>query len=110
NCDLAPLVICSPASGSTFLLGTNTVSCSTTDACGNVASCSFSVTINDTENPVIAACPANVVTSTDPDQCTAVVSYATPSATDNCPGVTVACTPASGIAFAKGTNIVTCTA
>lgn len=38
---------CSPASGSTFSRGTTTVACTATDAAGNQASCSFTVTIYD---------------------------------------------------------------
>ena len=38
-------VTCTPASGSVFPLGTTIVSCTATDACGNVGSCSFPVTV-----------------------------------------------------------------
>ena len=38
-------VTCTPASGSTFPLGTTTVSCSAKDKAGNVASASFKVTV-----------------------------------------------------------------
>jgi uncharacterized repeat protein (TIGR01451 family) len=38
------------------------------------------------------------------------VTYVTPSATDNCGSVTVACAPVSGSAFPVGTTTVTCTA
>jgi len=100
---------CSPASGSTFAKGTNSVTCTATDASGNTATCSFSVTVNDTENPVIT-CPANIVTPTDAGLCTkSNVTYEA-TATDNCPGVTYTCSPVSGSTFAKGTNSVTCTA
>jgi len=100
---------CSPASGSTFVDGTNSVTCTATDASGNTATCSFSVTVNDTENPVIT-CPANIVTGADAGLCSkSNVTYAA-TATDNCPGVTYTCSPASGSTFAKGTNSVTCTA
>jgi hypothetical protein len=39
-------VTCTPASGSTFLLGTTTVSCSANDKAGNAASSSFKVTVS----------------------------------------------------------------
>ncbi|MEK6322056.1 MAG: HYR domain-containing protein [Acidobacteriota bacterium] len=39
-----------------------------------------------------------------------VVNYATPAASDNCPGVTVACVPPSGSMFPVGSTTVTCTA
>jgi hypothetical protein len=38
-------VICTPPSGSTFPLGTNIVTCTATNACGAVASCSFQVIV-----------------------------------------------------------------
>jgi hypothetical protein len=41
--------------------------------------------------------------------CRAVVNYSA-TATDNCPGVIVACNPASGASFPLGTTTVTCTA
>src|SRR5207244_4013868 len=55
-------------------------------------------------------CPANITKNTDPGVCSAVVSWAAPAASDNCPGVTTSCTPASGSTFAKGTTTVDCTA
>jgi hypothetical protein len=39
-----------------------------------------------------------------------VVNYTTPTPTDNCPGVTVLCTPPSGSCLPPGTTTVTCTA
>jgi hypothetical protein len=36
-------VVCSPPSGTTFPLGTTPVTCTATDACGRVATCSFNV-------------------------------------------------------------------
>ncbi len=98
-------VTCSPASGSFFPKGTTTVTCTPTT--GNP--CSFTITVNDTQPPTIA-CPANIVVGTAPNACSAPVSYATPVASDNCPGIqAVVCTPASGSTFAKGTTTVTCT-
>jgi len=40
-------VLCSPPSGSTFPVGTTTVNCTATDASGNTAICSFTVTVFD---------------------------------------------------------------
>ncbi|HXI91088.1 MAG TPA: HYR domain-containing protein, partial [Blastocatellia bacterium] len=96
--------VCTPASGSFFPIGTTTVNCT-----ADIASCSFTVTVNDTQVPTIT-CPANITSSTDPNQCTAVVSYSTPSASDNCSGVAVVCSPPSGSTFQKGTTTVNCTA
>ena len=56
-------------------------------------------------------CPDDIVTSVDPGSCSAVVTFDTPPATDDC--VTppeVVCVPPSGSVFPKGTTTVTCTA
>ncbi len=51
-------VVCNPPSGSCFPVGTTTVTCTATDASGNTASCSFTVTafnicLQDDSNPSI---------------------------------------------------------
>lgn len=54
--DPFPIVSCTPPSGSTFPLGTTTVTCTATDASGNSASCSFTVTVADlilTQDPLV---------------------------------------------------------
>ncbi|HKQ06351.1 MAG TPA: HYR domain-containing protein [Blastocatellia bacterium] len=109
NCAGLGAISCSPASGSFFPTGTTSVTCTVRDAANNPASCSFSVTVNDTQAPTIT-CPANVMQSTDPGQCNAVVNYAAPTVTDNCPSsATPTCSPAAGSSFAKGTTTVNCT-
>ncbi len=98
-------VVCSPASGSFFPVGTTTVTCSTTAG----PTCTFTVTVQDTQPPAIT-CPANFTQSNDPNQCGAVVNYPPPTASDNCPGVITVCSPAPGSFFPKGTTTITCTA
>jgi hypothetical protein len=100
---------CSPPSGSFFPIGSTQVTCTATDAAGNTSSCSFTVTVNDTEAPTIT-CPANIAVDNDPGQCDAVVSYLAPTTGDNCPDAAAACSPPSGSAFPVGTTTVTCTA
>src|SRR6185436_19009962 len=101
-------IVSTPASGSTFPKGTTTVTSVATDGSGNTSTCSFTVTVNDTQAPVIT-CPANVTAANDSGQCSAVVNFAAPTATDNCSGVgTPVCAPASGSSFPKGTTTVTC--
>ena len=51
--DPSATVGCSPASGSTFALGTTTVTCTATDAAGNVRTGAFHVTVVDTTAPAI---------------------------------------------------------
>jgi hypothetical protein len=53
NCDGAITPTCSPASGSTFPVGTTTVVCEATDSSNQTGSCSFTVTVEDTEAPQI---------------------------------------------------------
>ena len=44
NVDTSPDILCNTESGSTFPLGVTTVECAATDAAGNSAVCSFTVT------------------------------------------------------------------
>ncbi|MCI0490491.1 MAG: HYR domain-containing protein [Blastocatellia bacterium] len=108
NCPIgAP--VCAPPSGASFPVGTTTVNCTATDQGGNQASCSFSVTVNDTENPTIA-CPANItVTTAGAGTTTVVVNYPPPMTADNCGVATVLCNPPSGSMFPLGVTTVTCT-
>ncbi|HET7436400.1 MAG TPA: HYR domain-containing protein [Thermoanaerobaculia bacterium] len=106
--DGAVTVQCTPPSGSTFALGTNNVSCSATDAAGNSATGSFSVTVRDTTAPVLTLPSPIVLEATSAN---GAVATWTASATDVKDGaVTVQCTPASGSTFALGTNNVSCSA
>ncbi|HKO98843.1 MAG TPA: HYR domain-containing protein, partial [Pyrinomonadaceae bacterium] len=98
-------VTCSPASGSFFPVGTTTVTC---QAAGDGPSCTFTVTVNDTQPPTIT-CPANQVVTGAPDTTSAVGNYPAPGFTDNCPGGNTVCVPASGSSFPQGTTTVTCT-
>jgi hypothetical protein len=101
-------ITCSPASGSFFPVGATTVTCTSTAG----PTCTFTVTVQDTQPPVIT-CPTNVTAVTAP-ACPApagsVTTYPPPTASDNCPGVTVVCVPPSGTIFPVGTTTVTCTA
>ncbi len=51
--DGARPLACTPATGSTFPIGTRTVGCSVTDRAGNSATAAFTVTVRDTTPPVI---------------------------------------------------------
>jgi Domain of unknown function (DUF5011)/HYR domain/Domain of unknown function DUF11 len=99
-------VQCTPASGSFFPVGVNTVTCSDTIN----GAVHFKVTIQDTEAPIIS-CPANV---TAPESShgsgSAVVEYPAPTASDNSGQVTVTTDHDSGTTFPVGTTTVTATA
>jgi hypothetical protein len=102
-------VTCLPPSGSVFPKGSTAVNCTARDLAGNAASCGFTVIITDGEPPIISCPGKDIVQQTDPGTNNALVTFNV-TATDNMPGVTVLCTPASGTFFPVGTNNVTCTA
>ena len=105
--DPSPVVSCSPASGSTFALGTTTVNCTATDAASNSSSGSFTVTVVDTTAPALSV--ANVTAEATSAAGAAVIYSA--SATDAVdPSPSVSCTPASGGTFPLGATTVNCTA
>src|SRR5439155_18709873 len=79
-----------------------------TDASGNSATCTFTVTVSDVQSPVIT-CSTNRVVSVLAGTCASNVTFVV-TATDNCPGVSVVSVPASGSSFAAGTTTVTSTA
>lgn len=108
NCTTAS-ISCSPASGTLFQKGATTVNCTISDTAGNSFANAFVVRVSDREAPVIA-CPSSVVVSANSGQCSAVVNYTVPTASDNCTTVNTACSPAPGYAFPRGTTTVTCTA
>jgi large repetitive protein len=104
----SPAVTCSPASGSTFPLGTTLVTCSAQDTAGNPASTSFNVVVSDTTAPILIV-PADI-TAEATSGSGAEVSF-TASATDAVDGnVTPDCDWASGATFPLGTTPVTCSA
>ena len=102
-------VTCLPASGSVFPVGTTPVNCTTQAG----PACNFSITVNDTEDPVVT-CPGNITVSNDPGLCSAVVNPGTATAADNCAGVTVQGVRSDGLAlnapYPVGTTTITWTA
>ncbi|MFN8397615.1 MAG: HYR domain-containing protein, partial [Bacteroidia bacterium] len=107
NCPGATVSVVQP-SGSFFTIGTSTVIASATDAAGNTAVCSFTVTVSDNEAPSVS-CSGNISLNNDPGLCGAVASFSA-TASDNCPGATVSLSHASGSFFPVGTTTVTATA
>jgi len=63
NCDMNVNIAASHNSGDTFSAGTTTVTYTATDASGNVANCSFDITVTDTDAPVFANCPTDMTIS-----------------------------------------------
>jgi len=66
--DLEPELISGPASGDFVEVGTYTVTFRVTDSEDESAQCSFTVTVEDTENPVITTCHEPVTATYDPEE------------------------------------------
>lgn len=76
------------ASGRLFNVGVTTVTTIAVDGSGNVSDpCEFTVTVNDTQLPVLVECPEDRTISTEPDVCFGIVPDLTVEmiANDNCP-------------------------
>src|SRR6266851_1571129 len=106
-------VSCAPVSGSTFAIGTTTVTCTASDAddTPNTVSQGFTVTVLDTDL-AITGVPADV-TAIATGTSGAVVTYAAPTAVDEAgdsAAATASCSPVSGSTFPVGATTVTCTA
>ncbi|SFR31634.1 Cna protein B-type domain-containing protein [Robiginitalea myxolifaciens] len=83
NCSSVTLSTNNYSSGDTFLPGVTTVVYTAADAAGNQSTCSFTITVNEVEDPVVTG-PADILVNNDAGMCSANVSYALPRATDNC--------------------------
>ncbi len=107
--DGATTTTCDPISGSTFELGSTTVTCSATDKAGNTGTADFEVLVKDTTAPAVTV-PANkVAEATGPNGAT--VAYGDVSATDIVDGpMNPSCSQASDTTFPLGTTTVTCSA
>ena len=101
-------VNCMPASGSPFPLGTTVVRCSAMNSYGNVATASFSVTVADTQPPVLTL-PSDLALYATGAMGASVTYEA--SAMDALDGsVAPVCTPPSGATFPAGESRALCTA
>jgi gliding motility-associated-like protein/uncharacterized repeat protein (TIGR01451 family) len=97
--------------GDVFPVGTTTVTYTFTDGANpsNVSECSFTVTVTDTQAPVITDCPSDILVSNDPGSCGAIVSWIAPTVTDNCGVVTWTSNHNPSELFPIGTTTVTYT-
>jgi uncharacterized repeat protein (TIGR03803 family) len=104
--DPAPPVSCDAASGATFAIGATTVKCTATDNGGNLTTKTFVVRVTDT--PIVTAMSNLTVSATNASG--AIVTFATPTASNLAGNVPVTCSPGSGTQFQLGTTTVQCTA
>ncbi len=102
-----PTLLVNPPSGSTFPIGTTTVTATASDAFGDTATGSFTVTVNTP--PIQLTVPADItVTATSPAG--AVVFYTVSASGGFDPPPTLLVNPPSGSTFPIGTTTVTATA
>lgn len=111
------IVTCSIASGAFYPLGTTTVTCTAVDSESGqpdvfteaTVTASFTITVNDTEPPVIATPPDLTRTTTGGNPVS--VTFDLPAASDNS-GVppTVTCTRPTVSSYTLGVSSITCTA
>jgi hypothetical protein len=78
-----------------------------TDAAGNFKDVFHTINVTDAQAPSIT-CPTGITVSTATGECSAVVTYSTPTASDNCGAVTVTriLGSASGSTFPVGTSTI----
>ena len=105
TCQPVVSLACTPSSGSTFPLGTSTVTCVATDALGISNTATFTVLVRDTTPP---ACPPEVLLTAPPDQCAAALAVTVTDACDPAPQVT--CVPPVGTPLPVGRTTVLCSA
>jgi hypothetical protein len=106
--DGAVTVTANPGSGSTFAIGVTTVNLSASDAAGNDATASFTVTVQDTIAPEVTA-PGDIVAEATSANGADVV-YPAATATDAVGVTSNTSNPPSGSTFPLGTTNVVVTA
>lgn len=106
-----PLTITQTPAGP-YPVGVTSVLLTVTDDKGATSQCTANVTVTDSTPPSIICLSSviGVAAVSCPVAANAVVTYATPTSSDNCGAAPVVCTPPSGSAFPAGTTTVTCTA
>ncbi|XP_033115967.1 uncharacterized protein LOC117115806 [Anneissia japonica] len=100
--------VCDYLSGSTFSDYSTIVTCNATDNYDNTGNCTFTITVNDCEAPVLN-CSEDLVFDVD-DNCTSYVNWTDVAASDNYDSdLTVFCKPTEGI-FSFNNYTVNCNA
>ncbi|XP_038072761.1 uncharacterized protein LOC119741140 isoform X2 [Patiria miniata] len=96
--------------GDVFPLGNTTVMYNVIDISGNMANCTFLVTVQDDEPPTFSNCPQVILTGTDPGEATKNVTWVTLEYQDNVGVDNVVSSHESGDTFNLGNTSVTISA
>jgi hypothetical protein len=111
NCDNNPMItqVAGLSSGSFFPIGITVNKFVVSDTSGNQSACSFTVTVEDNEDPKIINLPADIIVNNVAGKCSALVSWAAPQVSDNCDSVSlqVQSNVPNGGEFPVGTTTVT---
>ncbi|HOP07691.1 MAG TPA: HYR domain-containing protein [candidate division Zixibacteria bacterium] len=102
NCEASGM--CQPSSGSFFPIGTTPVKGRVVDRYGLSDSCFFSVTVVDTQPPVLTP-QEDITVAAELNRCGANVVFFL-QVSDNCIGASLTATPSSGSFFPVGTTTV----
>ena len=95
--------------GDTFPIGESTISYEATDNIGQTAFCSFTVTVTDTEDPVISDCPIDIQISAAAGTCEGIATWTVPTVVDNCESESATSligSHSSGSIFTVGQNVI----
>ncbi|MEO5975891.1 MAG: HYR domain-containing protein [Chryseolinea sp.] len=107
GCD--PIMTTDHAPGSSFDLGTTTVTYTARNASPTATLCKFNVVVKDATAPVVVTPTASATLNAGSD-CKAIATWTAPVFSDNCGSVTISSTANSGATFPLGTTDVTYTA
>ncbi|MHA7100324.1 collagen-binding domain-containing protein [Roseivirga pacifica] len=107
NCSIANVTISKTEFGCAEL-GENMVTITVTDAAGNTATATSTVTIADNIAPSLSSMPTNITVQAT-NGCSAIANWTTPQVSDNC-SATITSDYTSGQSFNVGTTTVTYTA
>ena len=83
NCGIQSMTV-SPSSFTCANIGSNIVTLTVTDTNGNVNSATATVTVKDVIAPAIIGMPTNKIVNVSGGNCSSLVSWTAPTATDNC--------------------------
>jgi len=93
------------SNGSSFNIGTSTITYEATDDCGNLEFCSFTVTVQPfVSNPLNLSCPNNITTTIPQGSSGTTIFWNAPTATTNCTVGGCSGSPISGFNYMGALN------
>jgi hypothetical protein len=116
NCNVATMTVNgAPTSNptpttinTTLTVGTHTYTIVASDGSAPAANCTFTIIVRDNQPPVLSGC-SDITVNAGVGLCNATATWTPPTATDNCPGVTVTQIggQSSGTVFQVGQHTIT---